>query len=252
MTEIRPDVSHSSVDHHLQAFDHSADHFDTQAGQAIDYTWTSGYDLEKESLRSFEASRGLCEDEEEEETWNTSPEGHHDSSDDESSNLFNLEDGWEAPTIRPDLLDLEIDVEMVNPWDPQEVNSGANELNGDLHTHIALQQTQSKQMFVDKFPSDAAGRSVSTSESFTPDANQYYAEKLEGQVNASSRNPYWLFTLKLDWEVACWAKMRGPGSTVVSELLGINNVSQQIPYQYKLVNSQCLNLACKPSWSFIY
>ena len=203
MTEIRPDVSHSSIDHHLHDFDHGADH--------------------------------LCEDDDDEETWNTSPEGHHDSSDVESSDLFDLEDGWETPTTRPDLPDLKIDLEMANPWDPQKVNSDANELNSDLHTHAALQQTRSKQIFVDKFPSDAAGYSVSTSESFAPNANQCYAEKLEGQVDASSRNPYWPFTSKLDWEVARWAKMRGPGSTAVSELLGINSVSRQIPYQYKLV-----------------
>jgi hypothetical protein len=32
------------------------------------------------------------------------------------------------------------------------------------------------------------------------------------------------FVSKIDWEVACWAKLRGPGSTAFSELLNIEGV----------------------------
>lgn len=34
------------------------------------------------------------------------------------------------------------------------------------------------------------------------------------------------FLSKLDWEVARWAKLRGPGSTAFSELMGIEGVSR--------------------------
>lgn len=43
-------------------------------------------------------------------------------------------------------------------------------------------------------------------------------------------NPWAPFKTQLDWEVARWSKLRGPGSTATSELLGINGVcgSQRI------------------------
>ena len=42
---------------------------------------------------------------------------------------------------------------------------------------------------------------------------------------SSHRNPWAPFTSEIDWKVAHWAKMRGPGSTAFSELLAINGVS---------------------------
>ena len=43
--------------------------------------------------------------------------------------------------------------------------------------------------------------------------------------NADNSNPYDPFSSKLDWEIACWAKTRGPGSNALTELLSINGVS---------------------------
>lgn len=40
-----------------------------------------------------------------------------------------------------------------------------------------------------------------------------------------STNTWAPFSCKLDWELARWAKMRGPGSTALSELLAIEGVS---------------------------
>jgi hypothetical protein len=41
---------------------------------------------------------------------------------------------------------------------------------------------------------------------------------------ADNPNPYGPFSLKLDWEIAHWAKMRGPGSNALTELLSIEGV----------------------------
>ena len=46
------------------------------------------------------------------------------------------------------------------------------------------------------------------------------------QHSASATNPYAPFLSKLDWEVARWAKLRGPGSTAVTKLTGIEGVSR--------------------------
>ena len=38
-------------------------------------------------------------------------------------------------------------------------------------------------------------------------------------------NPFAPFLSKMEWEIAQWAKLRGPGSTAFSELIGIDGVS---------------------------
>ena len=82
------------------------------------------------------------------------PEGHDNSTEDDFSDFLDFDDVWEAPTTHPDLP--EMDSEITNLWE-QEVSSDANE-GVDHRTHSALQQTQGKQTFIDKYPSDEAGR----------------------------------------------------------------------------------------------
>lgn len=50
-----------------------------------------------------------------------------------------------------------------------------------------------------------------------------YDEEYAADVNCKA-NPWAPFNSKLDWEVARWAKMHGPGSTALSELLAIDGV----------------------------
>ena len=52
----------------------------------------------------------------------------------------------------------------------------------------------------------------------TPSNNQYSAE-VRAHVNF-----YAPFASKLDWKFARWAKLRGPGSTSVTELVAIEGV----------------------------
>jgi hypothetical protein len=50
-------------------------------------------------------------------------------------------------------------------------------------------------------------------------------EGYKSQIGAdAATNPYAPFESKLDWEFAKWAKLRGPGSTAVTELMGIDDV----------------------------
>lgn len=51
------------------------------------------------------------------------------------------------------------------------------------------------------------------------------------QHRASATNPYVPFLSKLDWEVARWVKLRGPGSMAVTKLMGIEGVSQLLPIE---------------------
>lgn len=45
------------------------------------------------------------------------------------------------------------------------------------------------------------------------------------EVSSDGTNTWAPFTSEVDWKIAKWAKLRGPGSTAFSELLGIDGVS---------------------------
>ncbi|TFK53168.1 hypothetical protein OE88DRAFT_1626862 [Heliocybe sulcata] len=85
-----------------------------------------------------------------------------------------------------------------------------------------------RQPAVTKFPGGAAGKPVNTSELR---ASMY--EEYSHQMNASADNPWAPFASKLDWEVARWAKLRGPGSTALTELLQIDGVHELLNLSFK-------------------
>lgn len=60
----------------------------------------------------------------------------------------------------------------------------------------------------------------------SPSVYDDYKDLLKETVKtaASSDNIYAPFNSKMDWEIARWAKLRGPGSTAFTELLGIEGV----------------------------
>jgi len=74
-----------------------------------------------------------------------------------------------------------------------------------------------KEPFVVKFTEGEAGKVYART---GKDENARYREQLHGAAS----NPYAPFTSKKDWEIARWAKLRGPGSTAFSELIGIEGV----------------------------
>ena len=55
------------------------------------------------------------------------------------------------------------------------------------------------------------------------DGHRLYQDDLH--ATGDTDNPWAPFKGKMDWEIARWAKLRGPGSTAVSELLSIDGVS---------------------------
>jgi hypothetical protein len=73
--------------------------------------------------------------------------------------------------------------------------------------------------FVVKFPGMAGNSHMVNQNADTVAAAETH------QDNDPATNPFAPFLSKLDWEVARWAKLRGPGSTAFSELMGIESVS---------------------------
>ena len=71
------------------------------------------------------------------------------------------------------------------------------------------------------------------------------------QTEAGPGNPYAPFASQIDWEFAKWAKLRGPGSTAVTELLALEGVSSYTSPKhrsYKLTN--CIS-DCRETQPFV-
>ncbi|KAI0631684.1 hypothetical protein C8Q77DRAFT_1228219 [Trametes polyzona] len=83
------------------------------------------------------------------------------------------------------------------------------------------------------FPSSLAGAPIDR-----PRERSAY-ETYQRYIDEANANPFAPFTSRIDWEVAHWAKMRGPGSTAVSELLQIEGLASLLGLSYK--NSRELN-----------
>ena len=49
-------------------------------------------------------------------------------------------------------------------------------------------------------------------------------KEFENELGGPSPNPFVPFNNQTDWELAKWAKLRGPGSTSFTELMGITGV----------------------------
>lgn len=70
--------------------------------------------------------------------------------------------------------------------------------------------------YTDRYQRSRAGSVINSSINHD---NQYAST-----IN-DTNNPWAPFNSKLDWEIARWAKMRGPGSTAFTELLALDGVS---------------------------
>ncbi|KAG1772876.1 hypothetical protein EV702DRAFT_1181229 [Suillus placidus] len=72
-----------------------------------------------------------------------------------------------------------------------------------------------------------------------PQADICNANAAHATIINDTTNPYAPFNSRVDWEIARWAKLRGPTSTAFSDLLGINEVHEKLGLSYK--NSKELN-----------
>ena len=67
-----------------------------------------------------------------------------------------------------------------------------------------------------------AGRPCTVSEEEEMDA----ATTTNGVASDLEANPFAPFLSQMDWEIARWAKLRGPGSTAFSKPISIDGVSK--------------------------
>jgi hypothetical protein len=96
-----------------------------------------------------------------------------------------------------------------------DANSDANEGNDDIVALSLPPQTKEQYDIIDFPGKDAAAPNTTASK---PNYNAY-------RQQLSSNNRYAPFVSRFDWEIARWAKLRGPSSSAFTELLQIEGVS---------------------------
>jgi hypothetical protein len=153
-----------------------------------------------------------------------SSEGDNDNADEEDEDdlLYLGDEYWpEVPVPAEVETDSEMDILAESrPGPGLELELGDDqqeEVNQARNVRWAAEEEFRKVPVVESFPSNAAG---------APIANVQAVPKYESyQKDLKNDNPWAPFSSRLDWEVARWAKLRGPSSTAFTEFLNIDGVS---------------------------
>ena len=103
-----------------------------------------------------------------------------------------------------------------------EVGSTAESVATALRLRGGTEEVLQKRPFVVKFTKGRAGATYTNQHADEDNLNASYTRNV---ANAENPSPYSPFSSKLEWEVAQWAKMRGPSSTAFNELIEIEGVS---------------------------
>ncbi|KAL0573467.1 hypothetical protein V5O48_008494 [Marasmius crinis-equi] len=138
-------------------------------------------------------------------------------SDDEDTLNALAEDAWEAP--QPYLSSGISD----SPSLPSVLQTSAIP---NITRRLKLEDRLREPPFIVKF-SGRAGEPLSD-EAMGADADTQYKEQL-----GNSASPWHPFTSQTDWEVARWAKLRGPGSNAFNEFLKIPGVVDALGLSFK-------------------
>jgi hypothetical protein len=144
----------------------------------------------------------------------TEDEDEDEDADEDAAELYELELAWEYDL--PILTDQTLSSETSTDHAPETASLDVPSVIQSQHTVNSAQSVD--HILVDRFPDPAAGAPV-----FDEHWNTFYADY---QNHLGNRvNPYVPFQSKLDWEFARWAKLHGPSSTAISELLKLDGVS---------------------------
>lgn len=110
-------------------------------------------------------------------------------------------------------------------------NSSSDDVHAESNASAAADARQAIEAnttcktFVMRYLSSRAGAPIPKSKSHAS-TNETYGATLDPE-GLDAANPYAPFTSKLDWEIAHWAKLYGPGSTAFTNLLAIEEVCKK-------------------------
>ena len=148
-----------------------------------------------------------------------------DSFSDDSTPTFGLGRGaannWiDYDDMDADTNDSDDDAANDNP-DHVSTDAGTNESeHGRILTRDEILESQQElwvEPTIKRYPGNRAGEVCSRGIAVM--------QECENALGAQSENAYFPFNSKIDWELAKWAKLRGPSATSFTELLNVSGVS---------------------------
>ncbi|KAG2054972.1 hypothetical protein BDR06DRAFT_989288 [Suillus hirtellus] len=142
------------------------------------------------------------------------------------------EDAAEEYEWEPAVQENDSDIPSIELDDPMD-NNDSNGADRESCQHAEHQIFEQDRVTIVPYPDSQAGKPITRAE--VQDANTTYGSSI-----GNTENPYSLFSSRMDWEIAQWAKLRGPSSTAFSDLLSIRGVSERLDLSYK--NSRELNV----------
>jgi len=154
------------------------------------------------------------------ETWDGSVDLDVPASDDECDSQADdddfLEPAWEQP----------LDPTVASN---SEEDDDGSDMETDLSTPVDHCQRSAHAsvrgpLYIDKFAAEYPRAQAGSRVGVDMDSNSRYGAALLDQMATWAP-----FKSRIDWEVARWAKLRGPSSTAFSELLSIDGVSLKCP-----------------------
>ena len=97
---------------------------------------------------------------------------------------------------------------------PSQPNAGRQNVENNLRQPVFVEE------YTTKYPNSYAGCPLPDTARSASSFAQYGSK-----IADSDKNPYAPFANKINWDIAKWAKLRGPGSNSLAELLAIEGVS---------------------------
>lgn len=145
--------------------------------------------------------------------------------------------GWEIP-LSDDLADLAAQfLENDQENEEEDILSSDIPMSDDFPSDSGRKfiETRLRQdIIIDTWPDQIAGRPINDFQ-----AQDFGYQNYQQSVHGQNQNIYAPFKSHLDWEIARWAKLRGPSSTALTELLSIQGIQEALGLSYK--NSRELN-----------
>ncbi|THH26668.1 hypothetical protein EUX98_g7528 [Antrodiella citrinella] len=135
-------------------------------------------------------------------------QGDEEDEEEDPAGNIDYEDGpgWEPPPLPPPAVPI-VDAEA--PQAPAPA--------GRQHIEESLRQD----VYIDHFPSARAGKPL-----------RQEASSFSSYGAAEADNPYAPFPTRMDWEIARWGKIFGPGSNAMDRLLAIQGVPEALGLSY--------------------
>jgi len=147
----------------------------------------------------------------------TANEGTGLGSGDESDSESETSTGPRLEPRRPHCAETPIQDAAADTMDDDSVQAD----RGPTHGMLGLAESQlERRPFVVAYPSRVQDLAGARNRAQRAHANASY----ELEITKDRTNPYAPFPSQLDWDIAKWAKLRGPGSTSFGELMSIPSV----------------------------